>query len=319
MLTLHAQLDRAGTENIVLAGPTSAVLRDELLEFGGSRRAIIFCGDAVPSGKDVFVGGNGDILRGDLALSAVSVRAFSRVVGTGGAVVLDLHPGIAASSQALTKSAANWMHDTGLPAAKFAVVEQSPGAATMIQRLVQSDTTNIAKVVGVFTKPSTDVMRSPPEIGTETSSAAAPAIEKVAPPAPAPVPPILSTDLSPRSTPVPSPTKVGSSEKPVTSEMPTSPSITASQRIEPLITEKTSVRKKTRQPSSNRQSIDHQRSQQAVRNLQVALLAHGAYFGRVDGRSGPELYDAIRRFQMQNGFKSTGALTPQEVKLLEHG
>ena len=304
---LHHQLDQSHAENVVLVHPTSALLRRELLHLGGNRRAIVFCGAAAVNHNNVFFLGSDPAAPDDLDSSAVSLRAFSRIGGPNGLVALDIYSTRAGDAHTLDRAVDTWRHDDGLPGTKLATIDPKSDPASLVERMAKSGIGNVDDAARALTG-------MPPGTGTAQVSVAENRDLAALPPSG----PRVSVTTAPPSNPAPPRVVNSSSAQPGTATMSRpepGPARTPSPRPgSPSVQSAMHERKGPKDRSTSKQHTDH-----ATRDLQVALLAHGAYAGRTDGIKRPDLYEAIRRFQAQSGHTPTGFLTPQEVKLLQHG
>jgi peptidoglycan hydrolase-like protein with peptidoglycan-binding domain len=57
-------------------------------------------------------------------------------------------------------------------------------------------------------------------------------------------------------------------------------------------------------------------SPDTIKAAQQELKAEGLYKGAIDGRIGPETQAAVRRFQRQNGLKTTAMLDQETLRRL---
>ncbi len=61
------------------------------------------------------------------------------------------------------------------------------------------------------------------------------------------------------------------------------------------------------------------RAEETVRRAQQALHDQGFYYGNIDGVSGDETTQAVRRFQIRNGLAVTGQLNDETLRALQLG
>lgn len=308
---LQGRLTRGSVPNVLLASPTTAGIRQALLRFSadqkGTPHILLFCGYAAEQDGAAFALGKDGSAHDDLALSAVSVRAFSRVLGSaGGVALLDLYPAVAdpaladAAASALRVAATAWVKDDSLPGHRLVQVAPASDAASLTGRLARSDAATADAVLQVLASaapPAPTPAQAPaaatPKAASMSADVPVPAL--IPPPAPAAAP-------APAAVPAPVPPAA------VPGPMPLEPAVHGSDgaahapaRLAPP---RTSV-------SRPRPPVD-----KTLQHVQVALLARGLYLGRVNGVGGPATVVAIRHFQAMIGHPVSGQITPDEIKLL---
>lgn len=312
LAALHRQIDDAGAPNVALIGPTTGEIRAAMLHFAsaapGQPHVVVYCGYAASEDGNIFALGSDTSGFTTLGLDQVSIRAFSRLSPSGeGAVVLDLfEPSSdgAVTSAGLDKAAQAWVDDPSLSGRRFAKVAQGSGDPALASALVQGRAVSedaVAHTLSSRPAPSTDdaaVVPKPVEMPapTRTQATAQPATR-----------PAAGSGEQPKPAPASvSPAPVPPAEKPATDKAdrkPAAPAATDAPR-----------------PVARKPAVHHDKPEshevEAVRRVQVALLAHGFFNGRVTGIDSPATHVAIRRFQAVLGHPVTGVLTPVESKQL---
>lgn len=298
MSDLHARLDRAGVSNAVLTAPTTSAIREGLLRFAADRNGtghvLLFCGYAADQDGNLFALGSDGATHDDLSMSAVSVRAFSRVLDSaGGTALLDLHPTAGAPAEALAGVARAWVQDDSLLGHKLARVEREPDEAMLVAGLAGSRAVSVEAIAaGTMLPPA-----SPPP--------AAAVLTAPPPPAAKPAPPVASPPVpatAPPSPPPPAPAVWAVVPN------PTHPAATA--RLTPP------ARKPRPRPAERRPALVANQTEQRI---QLALLARGLYLGRVSGYDDAATQASVRHFQAIIGHPLTGQVTPAELRLLMGG
>ncbi len=333
---LHAALDRNGTPNTVLLAPTAGALREALLRFGnantGGANAVLFCGYATEAGGNVFALGSDFAPHDDPALSAVSIRAFSRVSGDkNGLVVLNMHPvaaegaPVAAIAGALDGAAGAWSTDPGLTGTRIAATDKSPADATLIARAAQTGATTPDAMARALSVPTATTANEPsPQTSTQTPPPATPPVKTAEPAASGNAPPAdakatdtkvadakpAGTDTATRSgddktTPAPDGKTDATQPTPDHAEAAKSGEDAGAMPLAP---------KPPAAATRPRVHVDP-----AIRRIQVALLARGLFSGRVNGVNNADTQRGIKHFQAMLGHPVTGALTADETRQLTGG
>ncbi|MCQ8278646.1 peptidoglycan-binding protein [Acetobacteraceae bacterium KSS8] len=325
MSDLHTALDKAGAANTLLLAPTASALREALLRFGNTNgtgaNAVLFCGYAAETGGNVFALGSDFAPHDDPALSAVSIRAFSRVSGDkNGLVVLDLHPvaaegaSVAAVAGALNGAAGAWSTDPSLSGTRIVETDTAPGDASLTLRAAQSGATSPETLARALSAPrpaeTASAQATLPAAGPVTAAAPAPTTAPSAAPEAAQQ---AGTDKAPA-------TPAADSGKPSGDGGTKTEDATATQTgadhpdASKTAGDAGAVPLAPKPAPRPRVHVDP-----AVRRIQVALLARGLFSGRVNGVNGAETQRGIKHFQAMLGHPVTGELTADETKQLTGG
>lgn len=326
MSDLHERLDQAGTENVLMRNPTTEGFRAGLLKLGapatGPGRVFVFCGYATADEGPLFVLSSDAAATRDPGRNAVSAAAFSRLPGASdGAVLLDLHVstvgGSAASS--IPGAVATWAHASDLQGRRVAIVTSDPAQAPLLAAVTHIANFSADAVfaaasaaAGAASSASNTTHSTVEAVSPALPSAQAkPLLAHVTPP-PAPAPESVLTAALP---PAPATAPTVGTQTPELSPPP------ASKPVPTPAHEKSVPHRGTKPaiPSTNtsRKPVLHLSA--AVRAIQVALLAHGMFEGRVTGIDDVNTHRAVRHFQAALGHPATGVLTSAEIRALTGG
>lgn len=308
---LQGRLTQGGVSSVLLVAPSAAGIRQGLMHFStiqtGVPHVLLFCGYAAAQDGAAFALGKDGTASDDLALSAVSVRAFSRVLGNGGGIVLlDLYPAVSDPARAgalantLGVAGTAWVTDDSLPGQRLFEIAATADAAPLSERLARSDATTVDGVLqAVANAPKPD----PAPDAAATKAVSVSATTPTPPPPPSPIQPPI-----PAPTPPPVPREPSSPQtiepKPMLS--PPAAHGSGSAAHEPVRLAPASTPARRPRPAFHK----------TMQHIQVALLARGLYGGRVTGVDSPATMVAIRHFQAMIGHPVSGQITPDEIKLL---
>ncbi|MBO1358572.1 peptidoglycan-binding protein [Acetobacter sacchari] len=340
MPLLQASLKAAGVPTRLLESPDANGVRAAMmaasLDASRTPQLLVVCGYGAVRGGRLFLLPSGTpIATEDLSRGAMSATAFSRIVQPNGGVILDLHP--LSADPPLGNAVAQWRSDPAIGGRKLGGVDEDANGASVIDTLITTALRGAdAFFPGVFLPAAASpqpyaagssaaggALAGAPAAAAVTSQGAttpsqvapsgAPAPAKPATPVVAP-PPVTSSPeavagatkpavITPPPAPAPSPVPVAAAEeKPAAAaegSAASAPSVAAAAPVAP-------PPKRVVPPKTD----------PAVRNAQLALLAKGFYSGQVTGYDSAATHAAIKRLQAVLGHPVTGKLSPEESQQL---
>ncbi|GBQ90528.1 hypothetical protein AA23498_0904 [Acetobacter nitrogenifigens DSM 23921 = NBRC 105050] len=336
MPLLQASLKAAGVPSRLLESPDANGVRAAMmaasLDASRTPQLLVVCGYGAVRGGRLFLLPSGTpIATEDLSRGAMSATAFSRIVQPNGGVILDLHP--LSADPPLGNAVAQWRSDPAIGGRKLGGVDEDANGASVIDTLI---TTALRGSDAFFPGVFLPVAAAPASGGPTTGGAlaGAPAAATITPqsaatspqvapsgatpapvkpatpvvtPAPAAPPPAIPTPVAAASEPKPAVVAPPPAAAPVaTEEKPSSASENSAASAPSVAAAPAAPPPKRVAPKTD----------PAVRNAQLALLAKGFYSGQVTGYDSAATHAAIKRLQAVLGHPVTGKLSPEESQQL---